>query len=64
MAERVPMTGDRSGSIHAARDPSKCRDKHNGVWRTVKCTGDIDVIECSQCGEQREAKGDFDDEYS
>jgi hypothetical protein len=40
-------------------DGSRC-----GVWRTVKCDGDTDIIECARCGKQKPARCNFDDEYS
>lgn len=33
-------------------------------WRTVACDNETDVIECSDCGEQRLCKCDFDEEYA
>ena len=61
-------------SLHAEYDPSKCpkvtpglKDQRCGLARCVDCckeTPDMDVIECSRCGQQRTVACTFDDDYS
>lgn len=48
---------------HAEEDSSKCPTSH-GVWRTLVCDGETDVIECERCGKQRIARCNFDEEYA
>ena len=57
-------------SIHHAHDAEKCARglQHKGPWRTVECGGlageDRDIVECAECGEQRNVRCSFDEEYS
>lgn len=37
---------------------------HHPQFRTIVCTSDRDVVECSRCGWQREVPCNFDEEYS
>lgn len=52
-------------SLHAEEKPELCPDGHHETWRVVLCDykNDTDVIECSRCGQQKEATCNFDDEY-
>lgn len=36
---------------------------NHGLWRTVACNFETDVVECNRCGKQRIAVCDFDDEF-
>jgi len=57
-------------SLHASVDSTKCQGglRHKGPWRTVDCCGlageDRDIIECSECGEQRNVGCNFDEDFS
>jgi hypothetical protein len=55
-------------SLHAAENPDKCPNGVHGYWRTVECGGlageDRDILECSRCGQQKNVRCDFDEEYS
>lgn len=49
-------------TMHTAVSEDSWKCPHR--WRAVACDGDTDVIECQDCGRQRLAKCDFDDECS
>lgn len=57
-------------SLHDTVDRTKCEGgrRHLGSWRTVECGGhageDRDIIECAECGEQRNMACNFDEEFS
>lgn len=61
-------------SLHAAvKSDTACKDglwpnQHKGPWRTVECGGkageDRDVVECAECGVQKNVACNFDEEYS
>lgn len=57
-------------SLHAEVHLGKCSSglRHKGPWRVVECGGlageDRDIIECAECGEQRNVGCNFDEEYS
>ncbi len=48
-------------SIHTEQKPGPCTHPH---WRTLFCDSETDVVECRDCGEQRLAVCNFDDEYA
>jgi len=50
-------------SLHDNEDPSKCPNGH-GLWRTVDCDGERDIVECANCGKQRQAVCNFDEEFA
>lgn len=67
----LPAQGPVGGfSLHAEVHLGKCKSglRHKGPWRVVECGGlageDRDIIECAECGEQRNVSCDFDEEYS
>ena len=34
-------------------------------WRVIECNGgDTDVVECPRCGQQKQVRCNFDEEYS
>ena len=51
-------------SLHDEEKPELCRNSCHGHWRTVSCDGEIDIIECARCGQQRKTRCNFDEEYS
>lgn len=55
-------------SLHAARDPEKCKGGHRGPWRVVDCCeiagDDRDIVECAECGEQKTSSCSFDEDMS
>ena len=54
-------------SLHAEEDPSKCPNGYHAQWRTIECSGaagfDRDIIECSRCGQQKNVRCNFAEEY-
>lgn len=50
--------------LHEFEKPELCPRGEHKVWRTVKCTLDIDVVECSRCGKQKEVTCAFEDDFS
>lgn len=54
-------------SLHAEEDPSKCPGDNHAIWRTVECGGVAgdgrDIVECSRCGQQRNVRCNFDEEF-
>lgn len=51
-------------SLHAEENPAMCPNYAHASWRVVRCDNDTDTIECSCCGQQREAACNFDEEFS
>lgn len=50
-------------SIHTTHKPELCPlIGHNGQWRVVFCNNEIDVVECSKCGEQEQRRCNYDDD--
>ena len=47
--------------LHDSETSRNCQHPHG--WRTIVCNDIEDVVECSDCGQQRVAKCNFDDEY-
>lgn len=37
-----------------------CPNYVHASWRVVRCDNDTDTIECSRCGQQREASCNFE----
>jgi hypothetical protein len=62
---RIAIAADGSASLHGAHDKTKCIERHIGPWRCVDCCKqepDTDVIECAECGYQRQTRCTFDDD--
>lgn len=52
-------------SLFPEHRPELCsNDRCHERGRVVKCTGDMDVIECGTCGKQWEAACNFDEDMS
>ena len=51
-------------SLHDEEKPALCRNGYHEHWRTVSCNNEVDVIECSRCGQQRTTRCTFDEDYS
>lgn len=69
-AEKCLVEGRIVGgySRRAGVDPSKCVNRHLGPWRIVDCCDlageDRDIIECYECGDQRNVSCNFDEDFS
>ena len=51
------------------RDPRTCKHRsnnwpHNDTWAVFKCVGERDLCLCRECGEIREFRCNFDEEYN
>ncbi len=57
------MRVNNEDSIHKKEKPENCPTGDHALWRTIYCNGDRDVVECSRCGQQKEVRCNFDDEY-
>lgn len=54
-------------SLHETEKPELCPNGYHDHWRVVDCCGqedDRDIIECSRCGQQRNAACSFDEDMS
>lgn len=49
-------------SLHPERLLLDC--DHQRGWRTIVCLDPRDIVECPICGEQREMRCTFDDDFS
>lgn len=47
-------------SLHDADKPGLCGYVHQ--WRVIACDSETDVVECANCGRQKLAKCNFDEE--
>jgi hypothetical protein len=51
-----------------AKDELKQRDFcdswQDHQWRIVECNGDKDIKQCDRCGERREIRCTFDEDYA
>jgi hypothetical protein len=71
-----PAPGRITGgcSLHdKVKTDTRCKDGlwpngHVGPWRTVDCCdsagADRDIVECAECGTQKNVACNFDEEYS
>ena len=50
-------------STKASEDADKAQRCHH-FWRTLFCDNETDVVECGNCGQQKLARCNFDDEYA
>lgn len=63
MLERVPCTGDPAGALHDKETSGICQPGDH-AWRTVRCDGVTDVVECHKCGRQEWSPCNFDDDFA